>query len=59
MNRKFGRHFTNKSLNILQRLFIGDTQSNDVPLATLRHVRKHSDPHQNTAGEETETARYL
>ena len=29
-------HFTQKSLNALQQLFIGDTHSNDVPLANLR-----------------------
>ncbi|KAF8465445.1 Ion transport protein-domain-containing protein, partial [Russula ochroleuca] len=59
VNRKPVRHFMNKSLNILQRLFIGDTQSNDVPLANLRHVRKNSDSHQNTTSEGTETDRDL
>ncbi|KAI0250046.1 hypothetical protein BJV78DRAFT_1222250 [Lactifluus subvellereus] len=33
--------------NILQRLFMGDTPLNDVPLATLRHTREHSTTHQN------------
>jgi hypothetical protein len=59
VNRNPVRHLTNKSLDILQRLFIGDTQSNDVPLTTLRHARKNSGPQQNVASEETETDRYL
>ncbi|KAI0247528.1 Ion transport protein-domain-containing protein [Lactifluus subvellereus] len=55
-NRKRVRHVTSKSLNMLQQLFMGDTPSNSVPLATLRHVREHS-THQNPIDEETE--RYL
>ncbi|KAA1473328.1 hypothetical protein DENSPDRAFT_779605 [Dentipellis sp. KUC8613] len=39
--RKSGaRHIARKSLSALQRLFIGDTQSNDVPMANLRTARK-------------------
>lgn len=48
------RHFANKSLNLLQKLFIGDTQSDDVPLATLRHVRKNSSTMQNSTDRETD-----
>ncbi|KAH9024879.1 Ion transport protein-domain-containing protein, partial [Lactarius pseudohatsudake] len=48
------RHVTNKSLSILQRLFIGDTQSDDVPLTTLRHARKQSAPLQDSTDEDTD-----
>ncbi|KAI9433175.1 Ion transport protein-domain-containing protein [Lactarius indigo] len=48
------RHVTNKSLSILQRLFIGDTQSDDVPLTTLRHARKQSTTLQNSTDEDTD-----
>ncbi|KAH9979222.1 Ion transport protein-domain-containing protein [Lactifluus volemus] len=44
----------NKSLNLLQRLFVGDTPSDDVPLATLRHARMQSSTQQNPTDEETE-----
>jgi len=48
-------HVANKWLSILQRLFIGsDAQSNDVPLADLRHARSHSATHQDAIDEETE-----
>ncbi|KAI0250710.1 hypothetical protein BJV78DRAFT_1218200 [Lactifluus subvellereus] len=33
--------------NILQRLFMGDTPLNDVPLAALWHAREHSTTYQN------------
>jgi hypothetical protein len=56
-NRKRPRHVTNKSLNVLQRLFMGDTPLNDAPLITLRHAREHSTTHQSPIDEETE--RYL
>ncbi|KAH8980165.1 Ion transport protein-domain-containing protein [Lactarius hatsudake] len=48
------RHVTNKSLSILQKLFIGDTQSDDVPLTTLRHARKQSATLQNSTDEDTD-----
>ncbi|KAF7291112.1 hypothetical protein MIND_01254300 [Mycena indigotica] len=35
------RHYSNKSLTALQRLFAGDAK-NDIPLATLRHARTES-----------------
>ncbi|KAJ7058571.1 Ion transport protein-domain-containing protein [Mycena amicta] len=48
------RHYSNKSLTALQKLFAGDTK-NDIPLATLRHARSEStsDPH------DEETERHL
>lgn len=36
------RHYSARSLNVLERLFAGKTRSNDVPLAKLRHVRSES-----------------
>nr|GAT59750.1 predicted protein [Mycena chlorophos] len=47
-------HYSSKSLTALQKLFAGDTK-NDIPLATLRHVRNESasDPH------DEETERHL
>ncbi|KAI9461510.1 Ion transport protein-domain-containing protein [Russula earlei] len=47
-NRMPVRHATNRSLNILHRLFIGDPQSDDIPLAPLRHAHTNSDPHETT-----------
>ncbi|KAI9436705.1 Ion transport protein-domain-containing protein [Lactarius indigo] len=47
------RHVTNKSLSILQMLFIGDIQSDDVPLNTLRHACKQSTTLRNSADEDT------
>ena len=47
-------HVTNKSLNFLQRLFIGDKQSDDVPLAPLQHARKHSATLQKSTDKETD-----
>lgn len=47
-------HFANKSLSLLQRLFIGDTQSDDVPLTTLRHARKQSGTLQKSTDKETD-----
>ncbi|KZV67749.1 hypothetical protein PENSPDRAFT_687890 [Peniophora sp. CONT] len=50
-------HFTTKSLNALQALFIGDTGTHDVPLANLRSHRK--DPSAPTDGADEETERHL
>ncbi|KAI0031009.1 Ion transport protein-domain-containing protein [Vararia minispora EC-137] len=47
-------HMTSKSLNALQQLFIGDTGSNDVPLANLRSHRKDPTVPHDPADEETE-----
>ena len=47
-------HVTHKSLSILQRLFIGETQSDDVPLATLQHARKQSATSQKSTDKETD-----
>ncbi|KAL0565893.1 calcium channel protein [Marasmius crinis-equi] len=33
------RHYTNKSLSKLQKLFAGDPKVEDVPLTTIRHAR--------------------
>ncbi|KAI0050088.1 hypothetical protein FA95DRAFT_1487881 [Auriscalpium vulgare] len=53
--RKKGmKHYTNKSLNALQQLFIGDTHPNDVPLATLRNARRDDMTPQDPTLEETE-----
>ncbi|KAF8639058.1 hypothetical protein AX17_001754 [Amanita inopinata Kibby_2008] len=35
-------HYYSKSLTALQRLFAGDTHSNDIPLVTLRHARNET-----------------
>ena len=51
-------HVANKSLTLLQRLFIGDTPSDDVPLATLRHARGSSVPLQNSVDGETDGRPY-
>jgi hypothetical protein len=40
--QRYVHHITNKSLSMLQRLFIGDTQSDFIPLATLQHIRRHT-----------------
>lgn len=54
-NRSFGKgHYSNKSVSALQRLFTGDRRTNDVPLATLRNVRKDSDGPQDPNDEELE-----
>ena len=54
------RHIANRSLNILQRLFIGETQSDDVPLATLRHAPSDSNgAAPQNADDEEETDRHL
>ncbi|THH14934.1 hypothetical protein EW146_g5467 [Bondarzewia mesenterica] len=54
-NRKRGvRHYTSKSLNMLQQLFIGDTHPNDVPLANLRNGRRESLKTQDPNDEEME-----
>ncbi|KAI0321538.1 Ion transport protein-domain-containing protein [Amylostereum chailletii] len=48
-------HLTTKSLNALQQLFIGDTHSNDVPLANIRAApRKDSTVPHDPADAETE-----
>ncbi|KAL0066269.1 calcium channel protein [Marasmius tenuissimus] len=36
------RHYTNKSLGTLQKLFAGDPKMEDVPLTTIRHVRNET-----------------
>ncbi|KII90373.1 hypothetical protein PLICRDRAFT_173801 [Plicaturopsis crispa FD-325 SS-3] len=48
------RHYSSKSLSLLQRLFVGETKSNDVPLATLRNPRRDSVGPSNPNDEETE-----
>ncbi|KAG1745083.1 Ion transport protein-domain-containing protein [Suillus paluster] len=48
------RHLPSKSLTMLQHLFSGNTNSNDVPLVALRQGRRES-----TAVEDEETERYL
>lgn len=51
---KGARHLPSKSLTMLQQLFSGTTDSNDVPLADLRQSRRES-----TAVQNEETERYL
>ncbi|KAG1893620.1 Ion transport protein-domain-containing protein [Suillus fuscotomentosus] len=51
---KGARHLPSKSLTMLQQLFSGTTDSNDVPLADLRQSRRES-----TAVQNEETDRYL
>ncbi|KAL1742981.1 Ion transport protein-domain-containing protein [Schizophyllum fasciatum] len=36
------KHLPSKSLSALQRLFAGDTASNDVPMSTLKHARSET-----------------
>ncbi|KAL1701237.1 Ion transport protein-domain-containing protein [Schizophyllum commune] len=36
------KHYPSKSLSALQRLFAGDTASNDVPMSTLKHARSET-----------------
>ncbi|KAG7087347.1 hypothetical protein E1B28_013323 [Marasmius oreades] len=36
------RHYTNKSLTTLQKLFAGDPKTEDVPLATIKHNRSET-----------------
>ncbi|KAG5652105.1 hypothetical protein H0H81_006278 [Sphagnurus paluster] len=45
-------HYSSKSLNALERLFAGDSRSNDIPMSSLRHGRAR------TAHDE-ETERHL
>ncbi|KAG0695689.1 Ion transport protein-domain-containing protein [Suillus ampliporus] len=51
---KGARHLPSKSLTMLQHLFSGTTNSNDVPLVALRQGRRES-----TAVEDEETEHYL
>lgn len=55
-NRSFGKghQYSSKSISALQRLFTGDRRTNDVPLATLRNVRKDTDGPQDPNDEELE-----
>ncbi|RDB21766.1 Calcium-channel protein cch1 [Hypsizygus marmoreus] len=46
------RHYSSKSLNALERLFAGESRSNDVAMTTLRHGRKDT-------GHDDETERHL
>uniref|UniRef100_D8Q6Y7 Calcium-channel protein CCH1 n=1 Tax=Schizophyllum commune (strain H4-8 / FGSC 9210) TaxID=578458 RepID=D8Q6Y7_SCHCM len=36
------KHYPSKSLSALQKLFAGDTASNDVPMSTLKHARSET-----------------
>ncbi|KAI5121745.1 hypothetical protein M0805_009034 [Coniferiporia weirii] len=47
-------HYSSKSITALQRLFSGESRSNDVPLATLRAGRRDSIGHQDPNDEELE-----
>ncbi|KAG5641384.1 hypothetical protein DXG03_005366 [Asterophora parasitica] len=46
------RHYSNKSLNVLERIFAGDTRSNDLPMSTFRQGRAGM-------GHDDETERHL
>ncbi|KAJ6583225.1 hypothetical protein B0H10DRAFT_2340382 [Mycena sp. CBHHK59/15] len=48
------RHYSNKSLTALQRLFAGEVKSNDVPLTTLHHARNETLGGGHAQDEETE-----
>lgn len=48
------RHYTTKSLSALQRLFAGDTRSNDMPLSTFRHPRGETATSMDANEDETE-----
>ncbi|KAF8063493.1 Ion transport protein-domain-containing protein [Lyophyllum atratum] len=37
------RHYSSKSLNALERLFAGETRSNDLPMSTLRNGKAETD----------------
>ncbi|KAF9005006.1 Ion transport protein-domain-containing protein [Cyathus striatus] len=41
------RHYTNKSLTALQKLFAGELKSDDMPMQTLRHARQETLGHQD------------
>jgi voltage-dependent calcium channel len=53
------RHYHSKSLTALQKLFTGEVQGNDVPLATLWHARDDTDATAGTNTEDEATDRYL
>lgn len=53
------RHISSKSLSALQRLFNGKTESNDVPLANLRHARNETFGTGDPRDEETERHLYV
>ncbi|PFH47046.1 hypothetical protein AMATHDRAFT_77384 [Amanita thiersii Skay4041] len=42
VERSKPRHYSSKSLSALQRLFTGETRSNDIPLMALRHARNET-----------------
>ncbi|KAJ7583970.1 Ion transport protein-domain-containing protein [Mycena floridula] len=48
------RHYHTKSLTMLQRLFAGKAESDDVPMTSLRHVRAET-----TGEQDEETERHL
>ncbi|TFK38523.1 high-affinity cell membrane calcium channel [Crucibulum laeve] len=48
------RHYPSKSLTALQRLFAGETRTNDIPLASLRHARQDTLGHGDHYNEEME-----
>ncbi|EEB96899.1 hypothetical protein MPER_03881, partial [Moniliophthora perniciosa FA553] len=41
-SRRGMRHYTNKSLGTLQKLFAGDSQADDFPLQTIKHTRSET-----------------
>ena len=53
------RHYTTKSLNMLQQLFIGDTHANDMPMTALRNGRRDTMRAQDPNDEEMERHLYV
>ena len=45
-------HYSKKSITALQKLFSGESKTNDVPLATLRSGKRDSVAPQNPNDEE-------
>ncbi|ESK91833.1 calcium channel subunit cch1 [Moniliophthora roreri MCA 2997] len=41
-SRRGMRHYTNKSLGTLQKLFAGDSKAEDFPLQTIKHTRNET-----------------